>query len=899
MPPHRPGMDTIQQGSKRSYQANSWKSMENTCRHHPWSFSAAGDVYDNPLEAGAGLCRTTRLQSGDKPLNGLVISDNGCGFADKQKLADAYDVGKSSGVGKEQNFGQGEKAGSLTLANTIMKLAELDDQSRGVVMLSRTMQQKESQKADIPLEVSSILRPVVRWTWEDGGWAIDQDDDDDLHLILSYSPYHTEVEVMKAFDTLGSRNCRTHLVLHDLRPEIEIQDSNRDVKLNDAPSGCWAAKRSLRELLSLLYPTGFELPEVQRTRFELLGTPVVPVDLGLKSSRWMSRVVELKPQDEVSNGKSKKVRNDTPFTLRVGFVQDRNHLRMASRGGGVDTQQFCEGPQNLLQGFTVIKGQRVGQMPVPSVPPRCGNIVGHFKSGIGALMIAHIPKGNADVRAAPSKQEFEREAHETLETLRTMAVRVCSILFEELNATPKRKSPEIDIYDIPEPGRPARTRAVQSQIGSQMNAPLAATEATRGAQRGNPKRRKRANALPSSHAVAQNQAAPASWDNDAIVRWYASLLPSWGELGNVVWTKQQGSWWPAVLRAHRRQPRPGYVWIMNLYKPTEFAEVRPNEITPYHIPQHSNRKEGLGIKPTDRKKFDAALETAEDLELVSCVCGQQGAGADGLIGCDQCGRWLHSGCVGPEAAEQDSYVCWRCTGQQIQEFHGGPEVQQSRIDFLVDAIQQLKDTRRGSGNAALHMCEVWLHELKTQLARNRSAPCSSAQRNEPAAQPPLPPSLQSIRAAQPQPPFPAPHNNSGRMTSASQMPDTEPLGESPTTAGSCSPAQTWMNQELDLKLTRSQATQMEKLRPKLQRAKVETQPGEAGSTEPDLRVSTFLQNINIPSTVTDLFVKEAVSWSDLCSLKVADLEDIGVESQAHQETIFRELEPYLEIKCLD
>eukprot|EP00658_Telonema_sp_P-2_P003767 TRINITY_DN1140_c0_g3_i2.p1 TRINITY_DN1140_c0_g3~~TRINITY_DN1140_c0_g3_i2.p1 ORF type:complete len:850 (+),score=60.90 TRINITY_DN1140_c0_g3_i2:561-3110(+) len=631
-----------------------------------------------------------------------------------------------------------------------MKLAELDDQSRGVVMLSRTMQQKESQKADIPLEVSSILRPVVRWTWEDGGWAIDQDDDDDLHLILSYSPYHTEVEVMKAFDTLGSRNCRTHLVLHDLRPEIEIQDSNRDVKLNDAPSGCWAAKRSLRELLSLLYPTGFELPEVQRTRFELLGTPVVPVDLGLKSSRWMSRVVELKPQDEVSNGKSKKVRNDTPFTLRVGFVQDRNHLRMASRGGGVDTQQFCEGPQNLLQGFTVIKGQRVGQMPVPSVPPRCGNIVGHFKSGIGALMIAHIPKGNADVRAAPSKQEFEREAHETLETLRTMAVRVCSILFEELNATPKRKSPEIDIYDIPEPGRPARTRAVQSQIGSQMNAPLAATEATRGAQRGNPKRRKRANALPSSHAVAQNQAAPASWDNDAIVRWYASLLPSWGELGNVVWTKQQGSWWPAVLRAHRRQPRPGYVWIMNLYKPTEFAEVRPNEITPYHIPQHSNRKEGLGIKPTDRKKFDAALETAEDLELVSCVCGQQGAGADGLIGCDQCGRWLHSGCVGPEAAEQDSYVCWRCTGQQIQEFHGGPEVQQSRIDFLVDAIQQLKDTRRGSGNAALHMCEVWLHELKTQLARNRSAPCSSAQRNEPAAQPPLPASLQSIPAAQPQ-----------------------------------------------------------------------------------------------------------------------------------------------------
>jgi hypothetical protein len=481
----------------------------------------------------------------------------------------------------------------------------------------------------------------------------------------------------------------------------------------------------------------------------------------------MSRVVELKPRDEISNGEeSKTVRNDTPFTLRVGFVHDRNRLRVI-RNRGVDTQQFCEGPDNLLQGFAVMKGRRIGQMPIPIALPRNGNIVGHFKSGIGALMIAHIPEGNAEVRAAPSKQGFEREADETLEKLRRTAVRVCSIVFEEISATPKRKPLKIAVDDSP--------------------------------QRGTSKRRKRVNGHVSSHLVART--APAPWDNDAILRWYAGLLPSWGEMGNVVWAKQQGSWWPAVLRAHTHPPRPGYVWVMNLYTPTEFAEVKAREITPYHVPRYSDRKEGPRIKSSDRQQFEESLERAEDWELVSCACGQEGAGADGLIGCDECGRWLHSGCVGPEAAKRASYVCWRCTGQQVQE---------SRIDFLAGAIRQLRETGRGKGDAAaLRMCEVWAEELKTQLARKGSAPGSSG------------PPIQCI------------------------------------------------------------------------------EPDEGEASSQDLRVSQFLRSIDIPNTIADLFVKEAVSWSDLCSLEVSDLQEIGVESRAHQETIFRELEPYIEIRCLD
>jgi hypothetical protein len=46
----------------------------------------------------------------------------------------------------------------LQLANTILKLAELDDRSRGAVMLSRTMQQIESERAGIPVKRRTELR---------------------------------------------------------------------------------------------------------------------------------------------------------------------------------------------------------------------------------------------------------------------------------------------------------------------------------------------------------------------------------------------------------------------------------------------------------------------------------------------------------------------------------------------------------------------------------------------------------------------------------------------------------------------------------------------------------------------------------------------------------------------
>ena len=122
---------------------------------------------------------------------------DGAGFSSKEHLANSYDVGKSYGQGKGNlNYGQGEKAGGLKvrastlpsvtidligqIGDTILKLAQLPGRCRGVVMLSRTMQQKEFSCDFLR---AFILRPVVHWQWQDG-WVIDVTDLEDLKLVL-------------------------------------------------------------------------------------------------------------------------------------------------------------------------------------------------------------------------------------------------------------------------------------------------------------------------------------------------------------------------------------------------------------------------------------------------------------------------------------------------------------------------------------------------------------------------------------------------------------------------------------------------------------------------------------------------------------------------------------------
>lgn len=227
-------------------------------------------------------------------------------------LRESYDLGKSSGEGKgeQSNYGQGEQAAGLKAADSIIKMTEWTDQGvRMVVMLSQSMQQGESDPDDY--KQSRVLRPLVefqRGCGGSGGWVCLEHDARDLDLILKYSVWRTEDEIMSCFDRLSSEGYRTHLVMQSLSSEMVI--AGNDIQFNDVNQPkSWPAKHSLRELLSLCYPSlpdaqGFGghyltksgKPITQPVRITLFGEPVVPANLTHNSHIWKSAVVDLKPE---------------------------------------------------------------------------------------------------------------------------------------------------------------------------------------------------------------------------------------------------------------------------------------------------------------------------------------------------------------------------------------------------------------------------------------------------------------------------------------------------------------------------------------------------------------------------------------------------------------------------
>ena len=270
-----------------------WKCMENTVRHHVNVFSAFAHLVDNTSEAGAHHCKIEQLR------DGLVMSDDGTGFSGIRHLVDSYDVGKSYDDGNDLgfNYGQGEKGGGLMLADTILKLAALPDGSRGIVMLSRTMQKAEANsQSEHQWQLQSIWRPWAHFKRSHQhieAWALStQSSAADLELILKYSPFATEAALMAAFDELEEGGFRTHMILHELKSAVRIQHGciDADVLLTDCTKGC-TAKKSIYSMIAIAFPLVDDASS--NTEFTLLGRKVKPLDLRPNAAIRQSETIEL------------------------------------------------------------------------------------------------------------------------------------------------------------------------------------------------------------------------------------------------------------------------------------------------------------------------------------------------------------------------------------------------------------------------------------------------------------------------------------------------------------------------------------------------------------------------------------------------------------------------------
>ena len=369
------------------------------------------------------------------------------GFADRQHLESAYDLGKSVGLNKGHihNYGQGEKAGGIRLAQTIVKLADKssarrapgDPEIRMLAMLSRPMQM--AAHGEDKLFESSVIRPVVEFRRADpeSSWELYNSADElsrkmdmnNLDNLLNFGPFKTIDRMMEAFDTLSmDGKFNTHLIMCDLIAAVDFEKTENDMVFTDCDiNKSWRAKFSLRNYIALTY---HQQTDVDVT---LLGKPVELFDFTVENTElWKNRVIVMKPGDTVTFDK-KTVKNKTLFNVQIGFVHDAQQVA-AKRKANTSYSEHSHSTKPELdspyQGVMLVSRKRVMQMPIPVETDRSGKLLEKFAKGVGALVIAECPK---DWKGDPSKTRFEVGGPYDTERqgLMTLFVDVCKLLHQE------------------------------------------------------------------------------------------------------------------------------------------------------------------------------------------------------------------------------------------------------------------------------------------------------------------------------------------------------------------------------------------------------------------------------------------------------------------------------------
>jgi len=564
----------------------SWNILENTCKCHEYCYSALADIVDNPQQAFATKCRMQHLASHLATRSSgrtLVLSDDGRGFESRHHISEAYDIGKSIGEGKgdKYNYGMGEKAGGLKLADTIMKMAEVKGDSgavRLIVMLSRTMQQIENGTDDFLS--SKVMRPVTEWrlsSSEPNKWELQPSDAENLKVVLQYSPFESVEEIMQTFDALrGDRDeYRTHTILHSLSSKLEFSEATADLLFKDYEEDGWRAKKSARALLSLLFPNiasdgakfvpGFKNSPFQ---LELFGKTVEALDLTTSSSRWKYEVVDLLPGGTIDlNGKA--IRNDTVCGLRVGFVFDALAL-LADNKRIRGAKVFTEKEENIYQGTMFLSRGRVMQMPEPSLRGRSGSLVngrsgkggfrGGFRSGVGAFSVVSTPPGMKG-NLSKTSLVFDSTVQAEHDKVKSLLERIWKNLHEQIQQQHGRSN------EASEPDAPSRHQS-SSRIPRDVSQPTCYVPSDRckeagAARRPKPKRRKL--------SVARQESSDS--DDDRC----GSGIPDWSNERSTVWARLHGHpWWPGKICSRgpdgTSNAKPGHVWI-NFYGDNTFGEV--------------------------------------------------------------------------------------------------------------------------------------------------------------------------------------------------------------------------------------------------------------------------------------------------------------------------------------
>ncbi|XP_070606212.1 MORC family CW-type zinc finger protein 1 isoform X2 [Erythrolamprus reginae] len=220
---------------------------------HDFIFGAIAELIDNSRDAGA-----TRLDiytvNNDNLRGGFILCflDDGCGMSPREATDIVY-FGRSTKKKDPKmigHYGNGLKSGSMRIGNDLILFTKKEN-IMTCLLFSQTFCETEG--------LNEVIVPILSWSSDTRTPVIDDPEKfaTQLSIILKYSPFNKEDELMNQFDAIYGKT-GTLIVIYNLKlglngePELDIVTDEKDI-LTDRISENYPEEKSLRSYTAILY----------------------------------------------------------------------------------------------------------------------------------------------------------------------------------------------------------------------------------------------------------------------------------------------------------------------------------------------------------------------------------------------------------------------------------------------------------------------------------------------------------------------------------------------------------------------------------------------------------------------------------------------------------------------
>ncbi|CAN4100521.1 unnamed protein product [Withania somnifera] len=236
------------------------KFLHSNATSHKWVFGAISELLDNAVDEiqnGATFATIDKMLNPKDGTLALLIQDNGGGM-DQEAMLCCLSFGFSdkkseSAIG---HYGNGFKTSSMRLGADVvvfsrcMKNRKL---TQTIGLLSFTFLTRAGlDRIVVPMIEYEFMSTTSKWT----SICSEQHFVNNLSLLLQWSPFSTEEELLKQFDDIGNHG--TKIIIYNLwlnnlgEMELDFQSDPEDIRIScDAESGKSSSRMSA--YLSILY----------------------------------------------------------------------------------------------------------------------------------------------------------------------------------------------------------------------------------------------------------------------------------------------------------------------------------------------------------------------------------------------------------------------------------------------------------------------------------------------------------------------------------------------------------------------------------------------------------------------------------------------------------------------